>query len=98
MNFDKTSLQQGRLNAQASQETPGTFAEINGADASMSGKDLAKSPNRLAGQMGARALSLMEDPDEQQRTHKWMQQFGMSNQGTEFNQAKMNGGMPPQEG
>ena len=100
MNFkyDRSNLQNGRLNAQTTQETPGTFGEVNSADTVASSKDLAKSPQRMAGQMGARAMSLMNDPEEQQRTHKWMQQFGMSNEGAQFNQAKMNGGMPPQQG
>ena len=95
MKFNKAELQQGRLNAQASQETPGSFGEINGADQANSSRDLSRSPHRMAGQMGARALALMNDPEEQQRTHTWMQQFGMSNEGAAFNQAKMNGGMPP---
>ena len=95
MNFHKSDIQQGRLNAQASQETPGTFGEVNGADQASSSRDLARSPQRMAGQMGARAMALMSDPNEQQRTHQWMQQFGMSNQGMEWNQAKMMGGMPP---
>jgi len=95
MNFNKADLQQGRLNAQASQETPGTFGEVNGADQASSSRDLARSPQRMAGQMGARAMSLMSDPDEQKRTSSWMQQFGLSNQGMEWNQAKMSGGMPP---
>jgi len=95
MNFNKSDIQQGRLNAQASQETPGTFGEVNGADQASSSRDLARSPQRMAGQMGARAMALMSDPNEQQRTHQWMQQFGMSNQGMEWNQAKMMGGMPP---
>ena len=97
MNFNSQQIQQGRLNAQASEETPGTFGETNGADTAAATKDLAKSPQRMAGQMGARAMSLMDDPVEQQRTQSWMQQFGLSNQGAEFNQAKMMGGMPPQQ-
>ena len=98
MNFNKSDIQQGRLNAQASEETPGTFGEINGADQASSSRDLARSPQRMAGQKGARAMALLTDPEEQQRTHQWMQQFGMSNQGMEWNQAKMMGGMPqPQQ-
>lgn len=95
MNFNKADLQQGRLNAQASQETPGTFGEVNGADQASSSRDLARSSQRMAGQMGARAMALLSDPAEAQRTQSWMQQFGLSNEGTAFNQAKMMGGMPP---
>ena len=98
MNFDRQSIQQGRMNAQAAEETPNSFAEGNGADVINPTNDLARSPRRMAGQMGARAMSLLNDPVEQQRTQSWMQQFGLSNQGADFNQAKMNGGMPPQQG
>ena len=52
----------------------------------------------MAGGMGARAVQLMNDPMEQQRVAGWMASFGMSNQGMEFNQAKMMGGMPPPPG
>ena len=98
MNFDRQSIQQGRMNAQAAEETPNSFAEVNGADQINPTNDLARSPRRMAGQTGARAMTLMTDPAEQQRTNTWMQQFGMSNEGTQFNQAKMMGGMPPQQG
>ena len=89
MNFDKASLQQGRMNAQASEETPNSFGEVNGADQVNATNDLARSPRRMAGQTGARAMSLMNDPVEAQRTKNWMQQFGMSNEGFQFNQARM---------
>jgi hypothetical protein len=31
----------------------------------------------------------MNDPVEQKRTANWMQQFGMSNEGMQFNQARI---------
>ena len=89
MKFSQSAIQQGRMNQSAGEETPGSFAEINGASEVNATKDLTKSPRRMAGEMGARAMSLMNDPVEQKRTADWMQQFGMSNQGMEFNQAKM---------
>lgn len=98
MNFNRAQVTQGRLNSAASEETPGSFGEVNGADQVSATKDLAKSQNRMAGQMGARAQALMSDPNEQQRVASWMQQFGMSNQGFEYNQAKMNQGMMPAPG
>ena len=45
--------------------------------------------SRMAGQMGARIQDLMNNPDEVARTQNWMQQFGMSNEGMQFNQARM---------
>ena len=51
--------------------------------------------SRMAGQMGARALEMMQNPEEQFRTQDWMARFGMTNQGMEWNQAKMMMGQPP---
>ena len=101
MNFNKAQLQQGRMNAQAASETPGTFGETNSSDIVHGTHDLTKSPMRMAGQMGVRALQLMEDPEESKRTATWMQQFGLSNAGREWNGDTMNGEPvqeePPQE-
>ena len=52
----------------------------------------------MAGNAGARAMQMMTDPIEQQRVADWMARFGMTNQGMEWNQAKMMGGMPPPPG
>ena len=55
---------------------------------------LAKKGPRMAGPTGARAIALMNDPQAQADTARWMKLFGQSNQGMEFNQAKMQmGGM-----
>ena len=96
MNFTRQAVNQGRINQRAGEETPGSFGTINNADEFNASVDLAKSPQRLAGQMGARALDMLNNPQEIQRTQTWMQQFGMSNQGMEFNQAKMMMGQQPQ--
>ena len=84
------------MNAQAAEETPNSFAEINGADNINPTNDLARSPRRMAGQVGARAAALINDPLEAKRTQSWMQQFGLSNEGANFNVAKMNGGQSPE--
>lgn len=95
MEFSKESIQQGQANREASVETPETFATIEGASQPRGGTELSKGNSRMAGEMGARALELMNNPNEQVRVQNWMQQFGMSNQGMEWNQAKM--GIPPQQ-
>ena len=41
-------------------------------------------PFRPAGAVGARALALMQNPDEQKRTQMWNQQFSRSPQGMQF--------------
>lgn len=41
-------------------------------------------PFRPAGAVGARALALMQNPDEQQRTRMWTGQFRQSPPGMQF--------------
>ena len=89
MNFTRESIQQGRANQDASVETPESFATIDGASVPREGTELSKGNSRMAGQMGARALELMNNPNEQARVEGWMGRFGMSNQGMQWNQAKM---------
>ena len=94
MEFSKESIQQGQANRIASVETPETFATIEGAAQPRGGTELSKKNSRMAGELGARALELMNNPNEQGRVDNWMARFGMTNQGMEWNQAKM--GLPPQ--
>jgi hypothetical protein len=94
MEFSKESIQQGQANRNASVETPETFATIEGASQPRGGTELSKANSRMAGEMGARALELMNNPNEQVRVDNWMARFGMTNQGMQWNQAKM--GIPPQ--
>jgi hypothetical protein len=89
MNFSKEAIQQGRANQAASAETPETFSTIDGAASAQGGTNLSKSNNRMAGEVGAYALQMMNDPQEKARVDGWMSRFGMSNQGMEWNQAKM---------
>ena len=46
------------------------------------------SSTRKAGQVGQRALELMGNPVARQQTDNWMNQFGQSNEGAEFNRSK----------
>ena len=94
MNFSKEAIQQGQANQAASVETPETFATIEGAAQPREGTELSKGHSRMAGEMGARALELMNNPNEQARVDGWMMKFGLTNQGMQWNQAKM--GVPPQ--
>ena len=96
MNYsNKQTIQQGRQNQLEANETPASFTMENGVVRSEDTGDLAfkSRSNRMAGEMGARALQLMNDPEELNRTQSWMQAFGQSNQGAEWNMARMNGGM-----
>lgn len=89
MDFTKEAIQQGRANQDASAETPEQFGTLDGAAQPREGFELSKGHSRMAGEMGARALELMNNPNEQARVEGWMSRFGMSNQGMQWNQAKM---------
>ena len=98
MNFSKEAIQQGQANQAASVETPETFATIDGATQPREGVELSKGNSRMAGEMGARALELMNNPNEQARVDGWMMKLGLTNQGAQWNQAKMMMSQPaPQE-
>ena len=96
ISYDRQTLIEGnRLRNQAS-ERPSTFAEYNGAvDVVPSGGMQLNNQSRFAGQVGARALELM-NPVAAEQAQNWMGMFGQSNQGFEFNQAKMIMAQPPQ--
>ena len=95
MKFQSQDLINGLKNEKMAKETPNTFGEINGS-ASVNAAGEMKSPSgRMAGEEGARAMEMMTNPEEAKRTENWMRMFGMTNEGMEFNQAKM--GLPPTE-
>ena len=94
MNFKAEDIRNGNRNLEKAKETPNSFTEISGSAQATDGNDLSATHKRMAGQEGARALEMMNDPMEQERTAKWMQMFSTSNQGKEWNAAKM--GLPPQ--
>lgn len=95
MQFSREAIQQGRMNQEKSAETPETFATIDSAAADRPSRELSVQNSRMAGTVGARALAMMNNKEEIDRTADWMAKFGMSNQGVEWNQGKM-GGMEPQ--
>lgn len=78
MDFDNRQvIQQGRQNQLEANETPSSFTIENGVVRSEDTGDLAfkARDNRKAGEMGARALELMNDPEELKRTQFWMDSF-----------------------
>lgn len=94
MDYSKESIQQGQKNQEASIETPENFGTIDGADVPRPARDLDKKNSRMAGRVGSFALQLMNDPNAKAVNDAWMSKFGLSNQGMEFNQAKMNMSQP----
>ena len=101
MEFNPQDLIQGNKNKIASEETEDSFATDNGAAHAVGPGALDKTKGtRMAGQVGAFALKLMNDPAAQAVNQGWMSKFGMSNQGMQWNQAKMMMSQPqkPQQG
>ena len=97
MKYSPEDIRQGNNLQRQAQETPSNFGILDGATERPTGDSVGKS--RMAGPAGSRALAMMNDPDEQQRTQNWMANFGMSNEGMEFNQARMmmENPQPPEE-
>ena len=96
MKFDYSdaNITQGRANQDMAREQPNTFATDSGADSVRQSSKLDRPKQRMAGQMGNRIMEYLSNPDEKDRTDSWMSMFELSNEGQEFNRAKM--GMPPQ--
>ena len=65
--FNKQTVVQGRLNQAQANETPNSFATINGGSNVNETSVLATPDTRMAGQEGARAIQLMNDPVEANR-------------------------------
>ena len=90
MSFNPEQVKQGNLIKKQLEETPRNFATEGGASFSKPAQDLDKtSSTRMAGPGGAFAMQLMQDPQLAERVETWNQQFAQSNQGMEFNQAKI---------
>ena len=88
--YDKQSLQNGQRMRIQAEENPGTMATYNGADISEPSPGLAsKNAVRKAGPGGFHAMQLMNNPEAAESTNKWMESFGQSVQGAEFNAEKM---------
>lgn len=90
-NYTRETLVQGRLNQSKAKETPNSFAIENGAAQVNETAAMDAGEPRMAGVEGQRAITLLRDPAEAQRTMKWMDAFGLSNQGYEWNMSKMGG-------
>ena len=90
MSFDPKAIQQGNIAKKEAEETPTSFATESGSSfAQPSGSLDKKNELRMAGPGGAFAMKMLQDPNFAQRVATWDQQFMQSNQGMEFNQAKM---------
>lgn len=79
MNYTANELIKGEARKRELEETDQTFEK----------EELGAGGKRKAGPEGARAVALMTDPIEQENSKQWMDLFGLSNQGAEFEQAKI---------
>ena len=96
--YQPNDISAGMIHKSKQEETPNVFAEMDGAARVSPSAGLDRtSQQRMAGPVGARALELANNPDEQKRTQAWMDAFGMSNPGFEFNQAKAMLSAPPEQ-
>ena len=92
--LSQSSVAQGRINQAKAAEQPNTFGTVSGADSVTQMSSLDKPKQRMAGEMGHRGMEYLNDPAEKERTDAWMDMFALSNEGMEFNQAKINGAPP----
>ena len=79
MNYSRNEILKGVQRTKELEETDQTFEN----------QDALAGKTRMAGDVGARALRLMSDPQAQQATTNWMQQFKESNEGLAFDQGKI---------
>lgn len=88
-NFDPKAILQGNKVRDELRQNPSTFSTDAGVVQAGDTRPLEKSNKpRMAGEVGGRILELM-DPKARKETDNWMKMFNTSNQGAEFNQAKM---------
>ena len=94
MKFEQQDLINGLNNEKMSKETPNTFGELNGSSSVNPAGEMKSPSGRKAGEEGIRAMEMLNNPVEAERTQKWLSAFGLTNEGMQFNQAKM--GIPPE--
>ena len=89
MNWNPNQIRAGLQNQKEANETSVSFAaEGGGLTGPFQSADKTKK-TRMAGPGGAFAQQMMRDPELAQRVSMWDQQFNQSNQGMEFNRAKV---------
>lgn len=89
MSFDPRVVLQGNQDKNELEENPTAGFTASGSSSSEPTKQLGKDHNRMAGPGGAFAFKMMQDPEFAKQVGGWNQVFSQSNQGMEFNQAKI---------
>jgi len=89
-NYTKEQILQGNRIQREGKEQVETFPMSGGSPGLRPTDDMSKTHGtRMAGEQGAFALAMMTNPQMAQNVGNWMEQFGDSNQGMEFNRARM---------
>jgi len=90
VNYSREQVLQGNRIQREGKEQVETFPQSSGANDYKPVGDLSKDHGtRMAGDVGGFALALMTNPNMAKNVGNWMKQFGDSNQGMQFNQARM---------
>ena len=84
LEYDRASILQGNKLRRENEERPVTFAEYNGATDPIPPADMDITNRRMAGPVGARARELATNPAAQAYANRWMNMFGLSNNGAQF--------------
>jgi len=95
MKYSPEDISQGLALKRQAEETPSNFGILDSSSERPDSETFGKS--RMAGPGGDRAMQMMNDPNEQKRTMGWMNRFGLSNEGMQFNQARMMMANPQQQ-
>ena len=72
MRFTKESIQQGRQNQRATEEVAEFIPTLDGAPQYRPTRKIDIQNQRMAGQVGARALAMMTNSEEIKRTNNFM--------------------------
>ncbi len=87
MKYSPQDLAQGEQFQREAADNPSTFATADGVTQQVNNPKAGKM--RMAGEKMNRQAQLVTNPEEQMRTSDWMNRFGLSNGGFQFNQARM---------
>jgi len=89
MSFDPKVVLQGNADKRALEENPTIGFTASSSSSANPTADIGKDITRMAGPGGAFAFKMMQDPQYAQNIAGWNSLFAQSNQGMEFNRAKI---------
>ena len=85
LNYSKAEIAQGLRLQKETKENPETFGQVDGAATYKPSGDLSKQySTRMAGEIGAFAEALTQNPQFQQQLSEWNSLFSSTRTGNEF--------------